>query len=62
MARYLGGYLMEHCPELKDRRGEASYDSDWAQKCAQYYAMRAAQEKEIAETGEVETCLVPEIY
>jgi hypothetical protein len=61
MARYLGGYLQENCPALTDRRGEPSFDRDWAVKCAQYYAMQAAQEREIAETGKVETLLVPEI-
>jgi len=61
MARYLGRYLMEHCPALEDRRGEEALDSDWSIKSAQYYAMQAAQEKEISETGEVGTLLVPEV-
>ena len=60
MARYLGGFLQEHCPGLMDRRGDEAFDRDWAVKCAQYHAMQAAQEKEIAETGKVETLLVPE--
>ena len=60
MARYLGGFLREHCPALEDRRGVEAFDSDWAIKCAQYYAMQAAQEKEIAATGKVETFFVPE--
>ena len=62
MARHLGEFLRENCPALEDRRGDETYDSDWAVKCAQYYAMQAAQEKEIAETGEVETLFVPEQY
>jgi len=61
MARYLGEFLREHCPSLTDRRGEAAFESDWAVKRAQYYAMQAAQEREIAATGKVETLLVPEI-
>jgi hypothetical protein len=60
MARHLGGFLKENCPALNDRRGEALYDSDWAVKCAQYHAMQAAQEKEIAAAGEVKTFFVPE--
>jgi len=59
MSRYLGAYLKEHCPELIDRRGEQAYIDDWAVKSAQYYAMQAAQEKEIAESGAVETFFVP---
>jgi len=55
MARYLGGYLMERCPALEDRRGEEALDGDWAVKSAQYRAMQAAQEKEIDESGKVET-------
>ncbi|MDR2688073.1 MAG: SGNH/GDSL hydrolase family protein [Oscillospiraceae bacterium] len=55
MARYLGGYLMAHCPQLRDRRGEEALEKDWAVKCARYRAMQAAQEREIAETGKVET-------
>ncbi|MCL1951954.1 MAG: SGNH/GDSL hydrolase family protein [Oscillospiraceae bacterium] len=62
MARYLGGYLMENCPSLTDRRGDAALDRDWAVKAAQYRAMQAAQEKEIAAGGEVETFFVPEKY
>ena len=62
MARYLGGYLMEHCPALQDCRGEETLDSNWAVKIAQYRAMQAAQEREIAGTGKVETLLVPEKY
>ena len=62
MARYLGGYLKNNCPALTDRRGEAALDQDWAEKGAQYAAWQAAQEKEIAETGEVKTFLVPELY
>jgi len=60
MARHLGGFLKENCPALEDRRGDALYGSDWAVKCRQYYNMQAAQEKEIAGTGEVKTFLVPE--
>jgi len=60
MARYLGGFLREHCPELEDRRGDPA--CDWTVKIAQYHAMQAAQEKEIAETSKVETLFVPEKY
>ena len=61
MARYLGEYLREHCPALTDRRGEEALEQDWAMKSSQYYAMQAAQEREIAESGEgkVETFFVP---
>jgi hypothetical protein len=62
MARYLGGYLRENCPGLIDRRGDEAFDREWAAKAAQYHAMRAAQEREIAATGEVATFFVPEIY
>jgi len=55
MAVYLGEFLKDHCPELIDRRGEEIFDRDWAVKCAQYHAMRAAQEREIAALGEVRT-------
>jgi len=61
MARYLGEYLRENCPALEDRRGEEALEQDWAMKSAQYRAMQAAQEREIAETGKVETLLVPEV-
>ena len=60
MARYLGGFLREHCPGLEDRRGDGLFADDWAVKCGQYYAMQAAQEREIAATGKVETLFVPE--
>ena len=62
MARYLGGYLKENCPALEDRRvpDNGKLVREWADKCTQYLAMQTAQEKEIAETGKVETFLVPE--
>jgi len=62
MARYLGGYLRAQCPALGGRRGDEALAHDWAVKAAWYYAMQAAQEREIAETGEVETFLVPEKF
>jgi len=61
MARYLGEYLLEHCPQLVDRRGEEAFEQDWAVKCTQYHAMRAAQERDIAEYEEVRTFFVPEV-
>jgi len=60
MARYLGGFLLEHCPALSDRRGDAALDRDWAAKAARYHAMQAAQAREIAASGKVETLFVPE--
>jgi len=62
MARYLGRFLREHCPTLIDRRGDEAFDRDWAVKSAQYYAMQAAQENEIAATGKVKTLFVPENF
>lgn len=61
MARYLGGYLQQNCPALEDRRGDAALDADWAAKTAQYRAMQAAQEADIAASQQVNTFLVPNI-
>jgi len=61
MARYLGGWLIENCPALKDERGtDAALDAVWAIKSARYRAMRDAQEREIAEFGEVRSFFVPD--
>jgi hypothetical protein len=61
MSRYLGGWLRQSCPALEDRRGNAALSGVWAVKTAQYRAMRAAQEREIAEDGAVKTFFVPKV-
>jgi len=61
MSRYLTPWLRQNCPALEDQRGDAGLSAAWAVKTAQYRAMQAAQEREIAEDGAVKTFFVPEI-
>ena len=58
MARYLGAWLTEQCPGLTDRRGDSNYSAQWEEISERYRAWRAAQEKELAETGSVTSLML----
>ncbi|MDR0883277.1 MAG: SGNH/GDSL hydrolase family protein [Oscillospiraceae bacterium] len=60
MAHYLGEVLTRESA-LPDRRDDPAYTAAWQPKLAAYDAMRDAQEKEIQESGAVQTFLVPEV-
>ena len=54
LTRYLAPWLLDHAPSLTDRRGDdPQLDTLWAQHGRNYRAWQAAQEAEIAETGQV---------
>jgi hypothetical protein len=61
LARYLGQYLMENCPSLTDRRGDARLAAVWKKKRRQYAALRTQQEAQIAKGEKVTAFMVPEI-